>query len=424
VIHLLEVFGGPRLHNGDELLGPMRAIKTPEELAAMERACRLVDHAMAAVSDHVRAGVTELELAEEVDHQLLTNGSRTASLDTRVWSMGPHDDRVATVRVSSQPLREGSGVSFDFGSVVEGYCSDLGRTIFIGEPDEQFRRAYELVIAGQAAGIAAVRPGVTAAEVHRATRAVIVEGGYGDWFRHRPGHCIGMDVHEKPFVSEEDQTPLQAGMTFTIEPSIFWPAHVGAHRGHRGVRAGRRPQAQPLPGGPGRQRLTSAGRLREGDGPKLRQRPEVVRDHPDVGHQAAGDGEDVGDAGLDDPPRRRHGAQWRVQRADVPPAQAEPDHHPVRRHDPVDQLDPKALVGGLQGTGALDQVGDGQGGSVDRHRVGVHLAKGGLRGRAVTDGLEPQPQQKVEVQGHTSSLPPPPALSSTRSGASPAVAGS
>ena len=228
VIRLLEVFGGPHLVNGDDLLGPMRAIKTAPELEAMERACRLVDDAMAAVTSHVQPGVTELELAEEVDHQLLTHGSRTVSFDTGVWSMGPHDARDATVRVSSQPLREGTGVSFDFGSVVDGYCSDFGRTIFIGEPDEEFRRAYDLVIAGQAAGIAAVRPGVTAAEVHQATRAVIVEGGYGDWFRHRTGHCIGMDVHERPFISEEDQTPLEPGMTFTIEPSIFWPGHVGA----------------------------------------------------------------------------------------------------------------------------------------------------------------------------------------------------
>ncbi len=228
VIHLLEVFSGPALANGDDLIGPMRAIKSADELAAMEAACRLVDEAMAAVTGRVRAGVTELDLAAEVDHQLKTHGSRTVSFDTGVWSMGPHDARDATVRVSTQPLREGTGVSFDFGSVFDGYCSDFGRTIFIGEPDEEFRRAYDLVIGAQAAGIAAVRPGATAAEVHRATRAVIVEGGYGDWFRHRTGHCIGMDVHEKPFISEEDQTPLEPGMTFTIEPSIFWPGHVGA----------------------------------------------------------------------------------------------------------------------------------------------------------------------------------------------------
>jgi Xaa-Pro aminopeptidase len=82
-------------------------------------------------------------------------------------------------------------------------------------------------MAAQAAGIAATRPGATAAQVHAATRKVIVDGGYGDWFRHRTGHCIGLDVHELPYISEEDDTPLEAGMTFTIEPSVFWPGRVG-----------------------------------------------------------------------------------------------------------------------------------------------------------------------------------------------------
>ena len=87
------------------------------------------------------------------------------------------------------------------------------------------RRRFGAVITE--AGIDAVRPSATAADVHRATRAVIVEGGCGEWFRHRTGHCIGLDVHEEPYISEEDETPLEPGMTFTIEPSVFWPGRVG-----------------------------------------------------------------------------------------------------------------------------------------------------------------------------------------------------
>ena len=86
---------------------------------------------------------------------------------------------------------------------------------------------YDLVMQAQAAGVAAVKPGALASDVHNATRQVIVDGGYGDWFRHRTGHCIGLDVHEFPFISEEDHTPLEVGMTFTIEPSVFWPGRVG-----------------------------------------------------------------------------------------------------------------------------------------------------------------------------------------------------
>ena len=227
IMRLLAAFDGAELIDGSRLVNRLRRIKTPAELALMKRACLLADNAMAEVSDHVQAGVTELELGEEVNYHLLRLGARTWSFDTAVWSMGPDDDRDANVRISQQALRSNSGISFDFGAVIEGYCSDFGRTIHIGDPDEEYRRVYEIVMAAQQAGIDAVRPGVTAAAVHRATRQVIVDAGYGDWFRHRTGHCIGLDVHEEPFISPEDNTPLEAGMTFTIEPSVFWPGRVG-----------------------------------------------------------------------------------------------------------------------------------------------------------------------------------------------------
>ncbi len=227
IMRLLAAFGGAELVDGSRLVNRMRRIKSPDELALMKQACLLADNAMAEVSDHVRAGVTELELGEEVNYHLLRLGARTWSFDTAVWSMGPGDDRDANVRISQQALRGGNGISFDFGAVIEGYCSDFGRTIHIGDPGEEYRRVYEVVMAAQQAGIDAVRPGVTASAVHRATRQVIVDAGYGDWFRHRTGHCIGLDVHEEPFISPEDDTPLEAGMTFTIEPSVFWPGRVG-----------------------------------------------------------------------------------------------------------------------------------------------------------------------------------------------------
>ena len=224
---LLDELGSPRLADATKLLNRLRRIKSPEELTLMRRVCRIADRAMDETSGRIEAGVTELDLAEEVNFHLLRLGSRTWSFDTAVWQMGPGDDRDANVRLSQQEVRGGTGVSFDFGAVVQGYCSDFGRTVRVGDPDEEYRRAYDTVMAAQQAGIDAVRPGVPASEVHRATRAVIEAAGYGDWFRHRTGHCIGLDVHEEPFISPEDHTPLEAGMTFTIEPSIFWPGRVG-----------------------------------------------------------------------------------------------------------------------------------------------------------------------------------------------------
>ncbi len=227
VIRLLQSFPEAELVDASPLVNRLRRTKSHEELVLMREACRIVDEAMAKTTDMIAVGVTEMEIAEEVNHHLLREGARTWSFDTAVWSMGPHDSRDATVRVSHNPLVEGMGVSFDFGAVYRGYCSDFGRTVHVGEPDDEYRQVYEVVMAAQEAGIERAKPGVLASAVHHATRQVIVDAGYGEWFRHRTGHCIGLDVHELPYISEEDDTPLEEGMTFTVEPSVFWPGQVG-----------------------------------------------------------------------------------------------------------------------------------------------------------------------------------------------------
>jgi Xaa-Pro aminopeptidase len=228
LIHLRGALSDPSLSNADDLINPLRRIKSPEEMEAMTAAARIVDGVMGVIGPQVRPGVTEAELAAQVNLEMSRRGSRVESFDTGIISTGRLDQRDAGTRLTTQPIREGTSVSFDFGAVVDGYCSDFGRTIFVGEPDAEFRRVYELVIASQSAGIKAARPGVTASEVDRTSRRVIEEAAYGKWFRHRTGHAIGLDVHEYPFISEEDMTRLEPGMTFTIEPSIFWPGHVGA----------------------------------------------------------------------------------------------------------------------------------------------------------------------------------------------------
>jgi Xaa-Pro aminopeptidase len=112
---------------------------------------------------------------------------------------------------------------FDFGGVVDGYCSDFGRTVYCGEPADDYCEIYAVMLAAQSAGLRAAAAGVPAREVNAACRRPIEEAGLGEYFHHRMGHGIGMDVHERPFLSEEDETPLQRGMTFTDEPSIMIP---------------------------------------------------------------------------------------------------------------------------------------------------------------------------------------------------------
>jgi len=227
VMNLTRVFDGAELVNAEPLVNRLRRVKSKDELDVMTRACRVVDETMGAVTDLVKPGVTMHELVEAVEHEMRARGSRTPSFTTHIKSMGMEDERESIDERGQLPLREGESVLFDFGAVVDEYCSDFGRTIFCGEPTAEYRRAHQAMIDGQAAGQAAAKPGVTCAEVNRACRAPIEEAGFGDYFRHRMGHCIGMDVHERPFISEEDQTPLEVGMTFTDEPSIMWSGRVG-----------------------------------------------------------------------------------------------------------------------------------------------------------------------------------------------------
>jgi len=222
-LNLARIFGAERLRTGSALVNELRRVKTGEELEAMQRAIATVEQTMAAVTALVVPGTTMAQLAEAVEHELLAAGSRTPSFATHIFTGLDERDLDSHTGTAHEPLTDGTSVMFDFGGVVDGYCSDFGRTIYCGEPPDDYRRAYEIMLAAQEAGRAAARAGTPASEVNAACRRPIEEAGLGEHFRHRMGHGIGMDVHERPFISTEDETPLQIGMTFTDEPSIIIP---------------------------------------------------------------------------------------------------------------------------------------------------------------------------------------------------------
>jgi Xaa-Pro aminopeptidase len=222
-LNLGRVFGFDRLRTGSSLVNELRRVKTPEELEVMGRACRTVERAMEAVAPRVQPGVSMGELVEEVERQLRTAGSTTPSFATHIFTGLDPDSLDSSTHTARIPMPEGTSVMFDFGGVVDGYCSDFGRTVVAGEPPRELLDAYDVMLAAYEAGRAACRPGSLAREVNAACRAPIEEAGLGPHFRHRMGHGIGLDVHERPFVSSEDATVLEAGMTFTDEPSIIIP---------------------------------------------------------------------------------------------------------------------------------------------------------------------------------------------------------
>jgi len=212
------------------LIMPLRRIKDEDEIAIMRRAGEITEAAYAATLDKLHHGMTNLDLITEVNFQLKRYEAFTNSFVTSFYNMGvnyPFDftNREECLLV---PLDPPVSISFDFGAVYEGYCYDFGRSVFFGDPGEEYLRCYNLVIQSQAAGIAALKAGNTCEQTDAAARAVIVDGGYGEHFRHRLGHAIGLDVHERPFLTSGDETVLEPGMCFTAEPSIFMPRHLGA----------------------------------------------------------------------------------------------------------------------------------------------------------------------------------------------------
>ena len=229
LLRLQRWLPGTRFVEGGPILNRLRQCKTPAELAAMERAGQIVIDALAEATRLIRPGVTLREIATEIEHQMVLRGSRAPSFETHVGTYGLPDRRDnLDPKTADLPLRAGESVKFDYGAVVNGYCSDFGRTIFCGDPSQAFLDTYnDVLLPAQRAAIDAAVPGARAGDVDLACRRVIEDVGLGEYFIHRTGHCIGLDVHELPYISEEDDTVLEAGMTFTIEPSINAPGRFG-----------------------------------------------------------------------------------------------------------------------------------------------------------------------------------------------------
>ncbi len=222
VVAVQRLVEGARFLSATDLLRPLRRIKSPQEMALLRRAGEITEAAFAVVLAMLKPGMTELDIIAEVDYQLQRHGSLGPSFPTTLYCSGPRHPLIFGKRTETQNrvLLPPVAVLFDFGAIYEGYCYDFGRTVAFGEPPEDLRRYFDLVMASQAAGIAALRVGATCEQADAAARAVIAEAGLGNLFRHRLGHGIGLDVHEPPFLTAGDSTVLEEGMTFTVEPSI------------------------------------------------------------------------------------------------------------------------------------------------------------------------------------------------------------
>lgn len=223
-VALQALYPEAKFLSGTKLLGPLRRIKSPEEIAVMRQAGEITERVFAAVAEQLQAGITEMEIMQEIDFQLRWQGGLGPSFVTALYCSGPNHPLIMgeVEGKSARELHPPVAVLFDFGAALDGYCYDFGRTVFFGAPDDETETIFNLVMDAQQAGIAALKAGAaTAAQVDAAARHVITAAGYGDRFKHRLGHSIGLDVHEAPFLTAGDTTPIEEGMLFTIEPSIL-----------------------------------------------------------------------------------------------------------------------------------------------------------------------------------------------------------
>ena len=233
VLLFRELLPYSRLSNAGEVLEPMRMIKDGDEVALMRKAGEITDKVYGEVVDTLRVGASELEVANEIDYRFRFHGAEQSSFVTAVKFRSPKHPWGLSGSEGPEPrlLEEGDTISFDFGCVYQGYCSDFGRTVYVGDPPDKVRRIHDVVVEAQAAAIERMAGGeVTATQLDSVARGIVERAGYGPNFVHRLGHGIGVTVHEPPYLYLPDDTVLRESMTFTVEPSILlfgeWSARV------------------------------------------------------------------------------------------------------------------------------------------------------------------------------------------------------
>lgn len=203
----------------------LRMVKTEEELAVLRQAAKIADDAFAHICTYIRPGITELEVSNELEMYMRSQGAASSSFSTIVASglRGALPHGVATDKV----IEMGELVTLDFGALYNGYISDITRTIAVGQPSEKLKEMYEVTLAAQELALKEIKPGMTGIEADAIARDYIKSKGYGEAFGHSTGHGIGLEVHEGPALSFRSGTVLEPNMVVTVEPGIYLPGIGG-----------------------------------------------------------------------------------------------------------------------------------------------------------------------------------------------------
>ena len=225
-LHIIAALPSATVVSAGPVLGELRAIKDGAEIESLRRAGAAIDSVHAQVPSLLRPGRTEREVGRDIADLIIAAGHVT--VDFVIVGSGPngaspHHELSDRVIQANEPVVVDIG-----GSMPDGYCSDSTRTYAVGDVGDEFRAMYATLQAAQAAGVEAAKVGVACAEVDAITRAVMVDGGIGDYFIHRTGHGIGLETHEDPYIVGTNQTLMQVGMAYSVEPGFYLSGRYGA----------------------------------------------------------------------------------------------------------------------------------------------------------------------------------------------------
>lgn len=221
---LAEAAPGVELHAIDDELVPLRLLKAPDEVEAIRRACALTDACFAHIVEWARPGMSERDVAWEIESYFRGNGAEGLAFDTIVLA-GPRA-AMPHGRPSEARIEAGNVLLIDFGCAVDGYRSDMTRTVFVGDVPDDIRRRHDAVREAQQAAIDAIEPGVGGQRLDAIARERIERAGF-EPYGHGLGHGIGLETHEAPHIRRSVHHRLEPGMVFSIEPGIYEPGVTG-----------------------------------------------------------------------------------------------------------------------------------------------------------------------------------------------------
>jgi Xaa-Pro dipeptidase len=225
LIEIIEKRNDMRFIDSSLAIDEVRMVKDEEEIEKLRKASTIADKVILELINSIPKNLTEKQMADSVIKLFSKYNTYKLSFEAIVAfganCSDPHHEG------NNDHYKNGDSILMDIGGVTEDYCSDISRTVFFGEPEEEAKKIYEIVLKANLTAISKIKPGIKFSEIDRAAREVIEQNGYGEYYIHRTGHCIGIEDHEYPSVSSINDMIVQPGMVFSIEPGIYLPNKYG-----------------------------------------------------------------------------------------------------------------------------------------------------------------------------------------------------